>query len=78
MGIGGQMPRQPGVMGGPVGQVSQVGPGGTSSLHNRAYQQLMATLKSRNTPEQQNQILHILQSNPSLMAAFIKQRQNRH
>ena len=72
MGIGSQIPRQPGVIGGPVGQV---GPGGTSTMHNRAYHQLIATLKSPTTPEQQNQILHILKSNPSLMAAFIKQRQ---
>lgn len=72
MGLAGQMPRQTGVLGGPL---SQVGPGGTSTMHNRAYQQLMATLKSPNTPEQQNQILHILKNNPSLMATFIRQRQ---
>lgn len=71
MGLAGQMPRQTGVLGGPL---SQVGPGG-SAMHNRAYQQLMATLKSPNTPEQQNQILHILKNNPSLMATFIRQRQ---
>jgi len=42
----------------------------------QAIQQLMQTLKSPNSgPEQQNQILTILKSNPQLMAAFIKQRQ---
>ncbi|XP_071555327.1 uncharacterized protein [Temnothorax nylanderi] len=37
-----------------------------------AFQQLMQTLRSPHTPDQKNQIL---KSNPSLMAAFIKQRQ---
>ena len=68
--MGGQMaPRQAGVLGGPA--TAQV----SNQAGKQALQQLMATLKSPNTPEQQNQILHILKSNPPLMAAFIKQRQ---
>lgn len=44
--------------------------------HKHALQQLMQTLKSPTSgQEQQNQILQILKSNPPLMAAFIKQRQ---
>uniref|UniRef100_A0A1B6BX87 histone acetyltransferase n=1 Tax=Clastoptera arizonana TaxID=38151 RepID=A0A1B6BX87_9HEMI len=43
--------------------------------HKQALQQLLQTLRSPNTPEQQQQILQILKSNPQLMAAFIKQRQ---
>ena len=40
-----------------------------------ALYQLLQLLKSPNTPEQQQQILHILKCNPQLMGAFIKQRQ---
>jgi E1A/CREB-binding protein len=40
-------------------------------------QQLLATLKNpASGPDQQKEILQILKSNPQLMAAFIKQRQN--
>lgn len=46
-----------------------------SGLHKQALQQLMHTLRSPQSPEQQQQILAILKSNPQLMAAFIKQRQ---
>lgn len=66
------MPRQPGVIGGPVGQVAPAQ--AQSNMHKHALQQLMQTLRSPHTPEQQNQILQILKSNPPLMAAFIKQR----
>lgn len=48
---------------------------GGSGLHKQALQQLMQTLRSPQSPEQQQQILAILKSNPQLMAAFIKQRQ---
>lgn len=41
----------------------------------QALQQLMMTLKNPTHPDQQQQILSILKSNPQLMAAFIKQRQ---
>merc|ERR1719242_2351227 len=36
--------------------------------------QLLLALKSPNSEEQRQQVLTILKSNPSLMAAFIKQR----
>ncbi|KAL0268194.1 UNVERIFIED_CONTAM: hypothetical protein PYX00_010225 [Menopon gallinae] len=61
----------PGMPPGPQVQVS----GGTS-LPKLALQQLLQTLKSPSSPEQQQQILSILKSNPQLMAAFIKQRQS--
>jgi E1A/CREB-binding protein len=41
----------------------------TSPLH-----QLLQTLKEPSTPEQQQQVVTILRSNPQLMAAFVKQR----
>lgn len=44
-------------------------------MHQRALQQLMATLRSPTSHNQQQEILQILKSNPQLMAAFIKQRQ---
>lgn len=47
----------------------------SSIIHKQALQQLMNTLRSPQSPEQQQQILSILKSNPQLMAAFIKQRQ---
>lgn len=48
--------------------------GNQTSKH--ALQQLMQTLKNPTSgPDQQQQILQILKSNPQLMAAFIKQRQ---
>lgn len=37
-------------------------------------QELLTTLRSPSSPEQQQQALVILRSNPQLMAAFIKQR----
>uniref|UniRef100_A0A8C1SGN8 histone acetyltransferase n=1 Tax=Cyprinus carpio TaxID=7962 RepID=A0A8C1SGN8_CYPCA len=39
-----------------------------------ALQDLLLTLKSPSSPQQQQQVLNILKSNPQLMAAFIKQR----
>lgn len=49
-------------------------PNNQASKH--ALQQLMQTLKNPTSgPDQQQQILQILKSNPQLMAAFIKQRQ---
>lgn len=47
----------------------------TPAPAKQALQQLMQTLKSPHSLEQQQQILSILKSNPQLMAAFIKQRQ---
>lgn len=46
-----------------------------SQNSKQALQQLMMTLKNPQHPDQQQQILNILKSNPQLMAAFIKQRQ---
>lgn len=46
-----------------------------SAMQKQALQQLMQTLRSPHSPEQQQQILSILKANPQLMAAFIKQRQ---
>ncbi|CAL8241255.1 unnamed protein product [Gadus morhua 'NCC'] len=39
-----------------------------------ALQDLLRTLRSPSSPQQQQQVLDILKSNPQLMAAFIKQR----
>lgn len=44
-------------------------------VQKQVLQQLLQTLKNPTTPDQQQQILHILKTNPQLMAAFIKQRQ---
>lgn len=53
----------PGIVGGQRAAINQ----------QQALQQLLRTLKSPNTPAQQQQVLDILKSNPPLMAAFIKQ-----
>ncbi|XP_048465612.1 CREB-binding protein [Rhincodon typus] len=45
-----------------------------SSISPNALQDLLRTLKSPSSPQQQQQVLNILKSNPQLMAAFIKQR----
>ncbi|XP_036266112.1 CREB-binding protein isoform X7 [Pipistrellus kuhlii] len=44
------------------------------SISPGALQDLLRTLKSPSSPQQQQQVLNILKSNPQLMAAFIKQR----
>lgn len=64
----------------PVGQIRPGGPqmtgmGQQPVQHKQALQQLMQTLKNPASNDQQQQILNILKSNPTLMAAFIKQRQ---
>ncbi|XP_063635647.1 histone acetyltransferase p300-like [Cydia splendana] len=61
-----------------VGAVAgAAGAGGAApQMHQKALQQLMATLRSPTSHNQQQEILQILKSNPPLMAAFIKQRQN--
>ncbi len=48
--------------------------GVASSIAPGALQDLLRTLKSPSSPQQQQQVLNILKSNPHLMAAFIKQR----
>lgn len=45
-----------------------------STIPPTALQDLLRTLKSPSSPQQQQQVLNILKSNPQLMAAFIKQR----
>merc|ERR1719499_678686 len=50
------------------------GPGQRQTM--QSLQQLIQALKSPQSPQQQQQVLQILKSNPSLMAAFIKQRQH--
>ncbi|KAL0809671.1 hypothetical protein ABMA28_011190 [Loxostege sticticalis] len=45
-------------------------------MHQNALQQLMAALRSPTSHNQQQEILQILESNPLLKAAYIKQRQN--
>ncbi|XP_051570050.1 CREB-binding protein-like isoform X2 [Myxocyprinus asiaticus] len=75
-----QQPRQmQGAM--PPQQVPQQAPtqvmqqrGVASSIAPGALQDLLRTLKSPSSPQQQQQVLNILKSNPHLMAAFIKQR----
>nr|CAD7396910.1 unnamed protein product [Timema poppensis] len=68
-----QMAQQQGM--GPMRPQPGGGLGPQGNMQKHALQQLLQTLKSPNTPEQQQQILQILKSNPQLMAAFIKQRQ---
>ncbi|KAM4697951.1 CREB-binding protein isoform 3-T3 [Rhinophrynus dorsalis] len=46
----------------------------TRNISPNALQDLLRTLKSPSSPQQQQQVLNILKSNPQLMAAFIKQR----
>lgn len=70
-----------------VGNISNLRPGGmqgnvmTQNAQNaqntskQALQQLMKTLKNSPNPDSHQQILNILKSNPQLMSAFIKQRQ---
>ncbi|CAJ1075041.1 CREB binding protein b isoform X3 [Xyrichtys novacula] len=45
-----------------------------SNIAPSALQDLLRTLKSPSSPQQKQQVLNILKSNPQLMAAFIKQR----
>ncbi|KAI5087532.1 histone acetyltransferase p300 isoform X7 [Silurus meridionalis] len=59
---------QGGLQGGTAGGMA----GG--SLPQGTMQELLQTLRSPSSPQQQQQVLHILRSNPQLMAAFIKQR----
>lgn len=58
----------------PVGAGGIAGPGGAQRPLPQALHQLLQTLKSPSTPQQQQQVVQILRSNPQLMAAFIKQR----
>lgn len=62
--------RPPGGAGAPMNTPANI-------MQKQALAQLMQTLRSPQSAEQQDRILSILKSNPQLMAAFIKQRQVR-
>lgn len=64
MGMNGRMP--------PVGLICKEN---ISTLHDEAYQQLAPTLKSPNSPNQKQQVLRNIKSNPATMAALRKHRQ---
>uniref|UniRef100_A0A7N6FK16 histone acetyltransferase n=1 Tax=Anabas testudineus TaxID=64144 RepID=A0A7N6FK16_ANATE len=51
---------------------------GAPNLPQGALQDLLRTLRSPSSPLQQQQVLNILRSNPTLMAAFIRQRAARY
>ena len=79
----GPQQRMPGIQGqgGPQavavaeGAPGQGQPGGGGQRPSmQSLQMLITALKSPNTPQQQQQVMNILKQNPSLMAAFIKQR----
>jgi len=86
---GGQQPRVPGMAG--MQQNVGMNPGMNPGMSQQpvqqrpqqpqnqqvALQQLLRTLKSPSSKEQQDEVLAILKSNPALMAAFIKQQQAR-
>ncbi|RVE75597.1 hypothetical protein OJAV_G00000580 [Oryzias javanicus] len=60
------IPQQPGARPQTPQRPGTIPPNGPSAL--------LRTLKSPSSPQQQQQVLNILKSNPQLMAAFIKQR----
>ncbi|XP_057717345.1 CREB binding protein b isoform X1 [Corythoichthys intestinalis] len=76
------MPQQQGLQMPPQGPSQQGMPtpqqnmprGIPGNIAPNALQELLRTLKSPSSPQQQQQVLNILKSNPQLMAAFIKQR----
>ena len=68
LGLGVQRPQQP---------PQQMNQGGQPQPvpSRESLQQLITALKSPNSTQQQQQVMSILRANPSLMAAFIAQRQ---
>lgn len=58
---------------GPSQSIPNAGPRGNMRF-SEAYQQLLQTLKSASTPQQQQRVLAIFKANPDLMSYFIKQR----
>ncbi|XP_024140259.1 histone acetyltransferase p300 isoform X2 [Oryzias melastigma] len=63
------------------GMMQIMGVGGdpaSGNLPQAALQELLRTLRSPSSPMQQQQVLNILRSNPTLMAAFIRQRAARY
>nr|XP_057917914.1 histone acetyltransferase p300 isoform X2 [Doryrhamphus excisus] len=67
-----------GVAGGAAGNPAMPGAGGSGNLPQAALHDLLRTLRSPSSPLQQQQVLNILRSNPTLMAAFIRQRAARY
>ncbi|XP_032357880.1 histone acetyltransferase p300 isoform X7 [Etheostoma spectabile] len=68
-----------GVSGGPAGAPNSIAAAAASgNLPQAALQDLLRTLRSPSSPLQQQQVLNILRSNPTLMAAFIRQRAARY
>ncbi|XP_026171634.1 histone acetyltransferase p300-like isoform X2 [Mastacembelus armatus] len=65
---------------GPVGgaPTALAGAAGPGNLPQAALQDLLRSLRSPRSPLQQQQVLNILRSNPTLMAAFIRQRAARY
>ncbi|KAK5905614.1 hypothetical protein CgunFtcFv8_001559 [Champsocephalus gunnari] len=59
-------------------QNSIVAAAASGNLPQAALQDLLRTLRSPSSPLQQQQVLNILRSNPTLMAAFIRQRAARY
>uniref|UniRef100_A0A4W6BUD5 histone acetyltransferase n=1 Tax=Lates calcarifer TaxID=8187 RepID=A0A4W6BUD5_LATCA len=59
---------------GPMAPQQNMPRGMPGNIAPSALQDLLRTLKSPSSPQQQQQVLNILKSNPHLMAAFIKQR----
>ncbi|XP_068610300.1 histone acetyltransferase p300 [Brachionichthys hirsutus] len=57
---------------------SMAGAVASGNLPQAALQDLLRTLRSPTSPHQQQQVLNILRSNPTLMAAFIRQRAARY
>ena len=57
------------------GQQGQGGQSGNSVPSRQSLQQLITALRSPYSEQQKSQVMSILKSNPSLMAAYIKQRQ---
>lgn len=49
----------------------------SAALNKQAIQQLLQTMKGKPGREQQMQLLQLLKASPQLMAAFIKQRQQK-
>ncbi|KAK3520326.1 hypothetical protein QTP70_021365 [Hemibagrus guttatus] len=71
--IHGVMPLQPVPPQAPQ-QIDMAQRGAGNNIAPGALQELLRTLKSPSSPQQQQQVLNILKLNPHLMAAFIKQR----
>ncbi|XP_061605507.1 CREB binding protein b isoform X3 [Phyllopteryx taeniolatus] len=70
----GAMPPQGPSQQGMAPQQQNLPRGMPGNIAPNALQDLLRTLKSPSSPQQQQQVLNILKSNPQLMAAFIKQR----